>query len=256
MVGAKLVISGTNAQALRSVKRKCETLYPGSPDDILILAFDITDFDSHRSNFDSVISHFGRLDMLINNAGRSQRALFKDIDLAVDRKIFDINVFSVLSLTRIVLNYWLEKKIKGHLAVTSSTLGKVGLMNSSSYCGSKHCLHGIFEAIRHEYHSNGIKVTMVCPGPVFSRAAERAFTHRINDSFSMNHSPEAKRMKVDRCSYLILVAISNCLDESWIAFQPILMIYYATQYFPSISRWFIVRFLTPDRMSNLREGNK
>ena len=256
LVGAKLIISGTNVQALECVKRKCVSLYPGSPDDILVLAFDITDFDSHKGHFASVIDHFGRLDMLINNAGRSQRALFKDIDLKVDKKLFDINVFSVINLTRIVVNYWLDKKIPGHLAVTSSTLGKIGLCNSSSYAGSKHALHGIFDAIRHEYFNNGIKVTIVCPGPVFSKAAERAFTHRMDDSFSMKHSPEAKRMKADRCAYLILVAISNFLDESWITFQPILMIYYATQYFPSISRWFILRLLTPDKMSQLREGGK
>lgn len=255
-MGAKLIISGTNVQGLECVKRKCATLYPGSPDDILVLPFDISDFDCHRKQFDCVISHFGHLDMLINNAGRSQRALFKDIDLAVDKKLFDINVFAVISLTRIVINYWLDKKIKGHLAVTSSTLGKIGLSNSSSYAGSKHALHGIFDAIRHEYFTNGINVSIVCPGPVFSRAAERAFTHTIDESFSINHSPEAKRMKADRCAYLILVAISNCLDESWITFQPILMIYYAIQYFPSVSRWFILRLLTPDKMSKLREGNK
>lgn len=256
LIGAKLIISGTNENALAQVKRKCESLYPGSPDDILALPFDMTDLECHQKKFDQLIRHFGRLDILINNAGRSQRALFKNIDIQVDKKLFEINVFSVVNLSRIVLNYWLKEKIAGHFVITSSTLGKIGLLEASSYAGSKHALHGIFDSIRHENHCHGIKVTFACPGPVFSRAAERAFTHQMTDSFGINHSDQAKRMKTDRCAYLMLVAISNCLDESWIAFQPILIVYYVTQYLPSISRWFIVRLLTPEKMFKLREGIK
>ena len=81
-----------------------------------------------------------QLDILVNNAGRSQRALWEKIDLKVDKEVFDLNVFSIISLSRVVLKYFLEKG-RGHFAVTSSTAGIIGVPFSASYTGSKHALH-------------------------------------------------------------------------------------------------------------------
>ena len=67
-----------------------------------------------------------QLDILVNNAGRTQRALFGDIELAVDKEMFDINVFGLINLTRLVLRYFLDNQIKGHFVVTSSIAGKLG----------------------------------------------------------------------------------------------------------------------------------
>jgi len=80
------------------------------------------------------------VDILINNAGRSQRAVWEDIDLAVDRQIFDLNVFSVISLSRILVKYF-QKQGKGQIAVTSSVAGLIGAPFSGSYCGSKFAIH-------------------------------------------------------------------------------------------------------------------
>jgi dehydrogenase/reductase SDR family protein 7 len=63
----------------------------------------------------------------VSNAGRSQRAAFEEIDIEVDKEMFEINVFGLINLTRIVLKYFLQNKIKGHFVVTSSTAGKLGL---------------------------------------------------------------------------------------------------------------------------------
>ncbi len=82
--------------------------------------------------------------MLISNAGRSQRANWVDIELDVDKSLFELNVFSILSLNRIVLKYFLENK-KGQLAVTSSIAGKIGAPFSGSYTGSKYALHVSFK---------------------------------------------------------------------------------------------------------------
>ena len=78
--------------------------------------------------------------MLVNNAGRSQRAEWHRIDIKVDKELFDVNLFGILHLTRIVLPHFLEKG-KGHIAVTSSVCGKVGAPCSASYNGTKHALH-------------------------------------------------------------------------------------------------------------------
>lgn len=76
----------------------------------------------------------------MNNAGRTQRALWGDIELAVDREMFELNVFSIISLSRIALKYFL-KVGGGHLAVTSSLAGITGVPFSATYTGSKHALH-------------------------------------------------------------------------------------------------------------------
>lgn len=83
---------------------------------------------------------FFQLDVLVNNAGRSQRAEFMNIDLRVDKDLFDSNVFGLLNLSRIVIPHFLAKK-KGQIAVTSSVCGKVGAPCSASYNATKHALH-------------------------------------------------------------------------------------------------------------------
>lgn len=81
-----------------------------------------------------------QLDVLVNNAGRSQRAYWEDIDLAVDKEMFDLNVFSVLSLSRIALQYFMKQN-KGHIVVTSSLVGVKAVPYSASYTGAKHAIH-------------------------------------------------------------------------------------------------------------------
>jgi len=78
--------------------------------------------------------------VLISNAGRSQRAAWEDIDLEVDRELFDLNVFSLVNLNRKVVRYFLNQG-SGQLAVTSSIGGKIGIPYSGSYTASKFALH-------------------------------------------------------------------------------------------------------------------
>ena len=255
LAGAKLVISGTNEKALQDVKSKCLTLmHDSSPDRVLILSFNIKDTACHAAQVGKAVNHFGRIDILVNNAGRSQRAMFHEVDIAVDQEMFLINVIGLISLSRLVLQHWYQSKAKGHFVVTSSTLGKFGILNGSTYAATKHALHGYFECIRNEGYEKGVSVTMICPGPTFSRAADRAFTSVIDQSFDANHSQEMRRMKTDRCSQLMMSAIVNQLDEVWICIQPILLMYYITQYAPTFGRWLIPRFMTRDRVNRLREG--
>lgn len=146
-IGARLVISGSNETRLAEVAAKCRQLQ-GEYDDVdfdssntLALAFNITDLDCHQEQLKRVIAHFQRLDILVNNAGKSQRAFFQDIDIEVDRAIFDVNVFGLINLTRLVYRYFLDSKVEGQFAVTSSTAGIFGAPMSASYTASKHALH-------------------------------------------------------------------------------------------------------------------
>ena len=81
-----------------------------------------------------------QLDILVNNAGRSQRADWEDIEIGVDRDMFDLNVFGVVALSRIVVRYF-QKKKEGHIVVTSSLAGVRAVPFSGSYTGAKHAIH-------------------------------------------------------------------------------------------------------------------
>lgn len=255
-VGCKLIISGTRANRLIEVKRKCLALNSSLTDeDVLTLAFDITDLDNHKERFDKVIEHFGGLDILVNNAGRSQRASFEDIEIDVDREMFEVNVFGLIKLTRLALRYWYDNNQKGHLVVTSSTAGKVGAPFSCTYTATKHALHGYFESLRSECYTRGVSISMICPGPVFSEILGRSFTGQPGETYNQEHSMTNRRMATDRCSYLMAVTIANRLDETWISIQPVLAYYYAVQYLPSVSRSLFPKFMTKERIMKIREGN-
>lgn len=104
---------------------------------------DITELTKHKDIFQRAIEHFGKVDILVNNAGRSQRALFEHIDMAVDKQMFDLNVFSVVNLSRIAVNHFNETG-KGHVAVVSSLAGVITVPFSASYTGTKHAIHVIY----------------------------------------------------------------------------------------------------------------
>ena len=81
-----------------------------------------------------------QLDILVNNAGRSQRADWEDIEIGVDRDMFELNVFGIIALSRIVVRHF-QKKKEGHIVVTSSLAGVRAVPFSGSYTGAKHAIH-------------------------------------------------------------------------------------------------------------------
>ena len=141
--GVRVVLSGRNIQELEAAKHECLNISKGqlNSNDIFILPFDMLNVDFHHEAFQRVISHFGSFHILVNNAGRSQRAEWNKIDINVDRELFELDVFSVIHLSRLAVTYFEQNNVKGQLAITSSTAGLIGAPNSASYTGAKHSLH-------------------------------------------------------------------------------------------------------------------
>ncbi|EFX85472.1 hypothetical protein DAPPUDRAFT_187647 [Daphnia pulex] len=242
--GAKLVISARRETELKAVKAGCLAIGKNAglvESDVLILPFDVTKVDSHKHYFDLVIRHFGTLDVLINNSGRSQKAEFQNIKLKVDKELFKTNVFGLVNLTRVVLPHFLAKS-KGHIVVTSSCAGKFGAPLSSSYNATKHALHGYFETARSELAPKGISITMICPGMVHSDILTACATENPGEQLGGKIGADEKRMKTERCAKLCAVAIVNKLDEVWISLNPVLFFLYVSQYAPTIARAFLSRY--------------
>lgn len=234
--GCKLVLSARREEELNRVKDGCLSL-PGNvnAEDILVLPFDLLETDQHSTMVDVALEHFKKIDVLVNNGARSQRAWIKDTPLAVDKEIIDLLVLSQVSLTKAVLPHWIERK-QGHVVVTSSGSGKIGTPCSATYSLGKHALHGFFEAMRMEHSTDNIDVTLACPGPTFTNIRKHSFTSKVGKEYGELNSPEEKRMTAARCAELMTIAMANKQGEAWISCQPALFFLYAAQYLPDFFR--------------------
>ena len=169
--GANLVLTARREEELKRVAAQT-----GLPDEaIMILPADLYLYDQVQSLTDQVIDRFGRIDVLYNNAGISSRALAVESPVEIDRKVMDIDYFSVIALTKAVLPHMIKLK-SGHIVVTSSVMGKIGTPLRSAYAAAKHALHGFFDSIRQEVADYGINITLVCPGYIRTYISVNAIT--------------------------------------------------------------------------------
>ncbi|XP_063993209.1 dehydrogenase/reductase SDR family member 7 [Diachasmimorpha longicaudata] len=249
----KLILSARRANELARVKEECLKVNPHLQEtDVEVLVMDICDVANHRKHFEHVIAKFGKLDILVNNAGRSQRASWEKIDLQVDKELFDLNVFSHVSLSRIVYAYF-EEIGHGHMVVVSSLAGIVGIPFSGSYTGSKHALHGYFESLRAEKQNKNIPISIVCPGAVQTPFLSESFTDTVGEKFGQVTQHAKNKVSPERCAHLIAVAIVNNIDESWIAHSTALQLTYLVKYYPSLGRM-ILQLLGPIFLQRLRDN--
>ncbi|XP_071447907.1 dehydrogenase/reductase SDR family member 7 isoform X2 [Hetaerina americana] len=226
----------------------------GKSDDIFVLPMDVTNLESHQACFDKVIAEFGQLDILVNNAGRSQRANWEEIETQVDQEMFNLNVLSVISLTRVAVRYFMAREEGGgHVAVTSSVAGLFGVPFSGSYTGAKHAIHGYFDSLRMEKMHHGLTVSILCPGPVLTNFLSESFTAKPGEKYGVATSSSDRRMTADRCGYLCCVALANSLREVWVALPPVLPVAYMARYFPNFT-WMIGGYVGSKYMLKLRDS--
>ncbi len=169
---ARLVLSSRREKELNRVKKFC--ISRGlTAENILVLPLDVTNHDSIPAGVEKVRDHFGRIDMLINNAGISQRSLCADTDMSVYRRIMDVDVLGQIAMTKAVLPVMLAQG-SGHIAITSSVAGKIGAPMRTGYCAAKHAVIGFFDALRAETARDGIFVTTILPGFVQTNISNNA----------------------------------------------------------------------------------
>jgi len=171
-LGARVVLSARREDALSEVKRRCEQI-SDDPAKSFIVPLDITDEVSLSEKVSAVIAYAGRIDLLINNAGISQRSSCLNTDMQTYRTLFEVDVFGQIALTKLVLPI-MVKQGSGHLAVTSSVAGKVGVPFRTGYCAAKHAMMGFFDALRAEVAEHGVKVTTITPGYIRTEISANA----------------------------------------------------------------------------------
>ncbi|KAK5642664.1 hypothetical protein RI129_008831 [Pyrocoelia pectoralis] len=256
--GVKMVLAARRRDCLEEIKFQCIANSGGklTTNDVLVLQMDMLDINSHQKYFDTALSHFGQIDILLNNAGRSQRAFWESIHLSVDKELFELNVFSVINLTRVALNYF-NSRGHGHVAVTSSLAGVFGIPYSGSYTGAKHAIHGYFNSLRIEkLHTNlKLAVTLLCPGPTYTEFLQHSFTASPGEQYGISASPTDSRLTGERCGYLCAVALANETKESWMGIFPVMIFSYFCVYFPLLTNW-LIRILGPRKFFKSRDGKE
>lgn len=156
--GSKVILAARNLDALNEVKN--DIIKKGGEADVL--RTDVSVEDDCRSLIDFAIDRYGRIDVLINNAGISMRALFTELNLDVIRRIMDINFWGTVYCSKYAMPYLL--KSKGSLVGVSSIAGYKGLPGRTGYSASKFAMQGLLEVIRCENRKTGIHVLIACPG--------------------------------------------------------------------------------------------
>ncbi len=152
----------------------------------------------------STLDAFGKIDVLINNAGISMRSLFKDAEIDVIKRVMDVNFFGVVYCTKFALESILESK--GSIINVSSIAGYRGLPGRSGYSASKFALNGFSEALRTELLESDVNVLWVCPGFTSSNIRNTALdsTGQAQGESPMN---EKEMMSSEACAQHILTAI-------------------------------------------------
>jgi short-subunit dehydrogenase len=165
---------------------------------------DVSSENDCRHFIESTIKVFGGIDVLINNAGVSMRALIKEADIEVLRKIMDVNFFGVVYCTKYALPSLIERK--GTIVGVSSVAGYRGLPGRSGYSASKFALQGWLEAIRTELMADGVHVMWVCPGFTTSNIRFAAL-NKEGKQHGETPMDENKLMSAEECALHVLKAI-------------------------------------------------
>ncbi|MDP4263310.1 MAG: SDR family oxidoreductase [Bacteroidota bacterium] len=198
--GAKVATCGRDNDKLY----RLQSDYPSFPLHTMIA--DVSNENDCRRFIETTIKFYGGVDILINNAGISMRALLKDASIDVIRKVMEINFFGAVYCTKYALNSIIERK--GTIAGVSSIAGYRGLPGRSGYSASKFALQGWLEAIKPELKQDGVHVMWVCPGFTTSNIRNAALD---KDGASQGESPmdENSMMTAEECAHHILKAIQK-----------------------------------------------
>jgi len=224
---AKLILSARNEEKLVAVKEECE-----NSEMIKILRLDLENYSNFNNTVNEAINWFGRIDILVNNGGISQRSLASETSIDVDKPVMDINYLGTVALTKAILPHFIENK-SGQFVVTTSIVGKIGTPLRSSYAASKHALHGFFDSLRAENHKNNIAVTLVCPGFVNTNISINALT---GDGTAQNKMDIATQNGIEpnRFAKIMAKAIYAKKEEIYIAGAKEKLGVYAKRFFPKL----------------------
>ncbi len=200
--GAKVVLAARNIEKLEIIEKELKE--KGA--NVLTVKTDVSIEQDCRNLIEKTVSHFKTIDILINNAGISMRALFKDVDLKVIRTLMEVNFFGTVYCTKYALPYLMKNK--GFVIGVSSVAGFHGMPGRIGYSASKHAMHGFLSSLRIENLKTDLNVMLVIPGFTASNVRRSAL---VANGSLQGESPrqEGKMMMPDEVAKAILKGIQK-----------------------------------------------
>jgi NAD(P)-dependent dehydrogenase (short-subunit alcohol dehydrogenase family) len=196
--GVALVLGARDQEKLDQVAGQCTALGAQA----LALRSDVSDRAQCRRLIEAAVERFGRIDVLVNNAGRSAHALFEEVpDLGWYEELMRINLWGSVWCTQAALPHL--KASRGRIVAVSSLAGLVGVPGRTAYSASKFAMTGFFEALRAELKRAGVSVTTAYPGVVDTRIRYRGF-NALGQEMGSSGLREDGAMSVEECARLII----------------------------------------------------
>jgi short-subunit dehydrogenase len=223
--GAKLSLAARRTELLEALKAEL----PGT--EILVTTTDVSNENDCRNLIEKTIEHYGQIDVLINNAGISMRALFEEVDLKVIRQLMDVNFYGTVYCTKYALPYLLQTK--GSLVGVISIAGYVGLPGRTGYAASKFAIRGFLDTVRIENLKKGLHVLVAAPGFTASEVRQSALT---TDGSQQGETPrdESKMMSSEECARHIVRAILKRKRSLILTFTEGKLTVFLGKFFPSL----------------------
>jgi len=200
--GAKVVMAARNADKLLSAAETLENMNM----EVLAVPTDVSKKEDCKRLVEQTVQTFGTVDILINNAGISMRALFNDFKLEAFEQLMQINFFGTVYCTKYALPYLLQQK--GSVVGVSSITGYIGLPARTAYSASKYAMQGFLDALRTENLQTGLHVMVACPGFTASNIRQTALTA---DGSPQGESPreEGKMMSAEEVAQHIAKGVAK-----------------------------------------------
>lgn len=201
--GAKLVLAARNLAKLQEIAANLKLKYAS---EVIAIGVDVSKELQCQNLMDQTVKNFGQIDVLINNAGISMRAIFEEVDLKVLSEVMDINFWGTVFCTKHALPALL--KSKGVIVGVSSIAGYKGLPGRTGYSASKFAMQGFLESVRVENLYKGLSVLIACPGFTASNIRSVA---RSKDGLPQGESPmdEKNIMQPEQVAQAILRAVEQ-----------------------------------------------
>lgn len=198
--GFKLVLAARRLDRLQELQQKLNNV------EVLPVKTDVAKEEDCKNLVEKAIEKFGKIDILINNAGISMRAAFIDVESEVLRRLMDVNYWGTVYCTKYAMPHVLKQK--GSIVGVISTGGYIGLPGRTGYSGSKFAVRGFLDTIRIEYLRAGLHVLVAAPGFTASDIRESAL---VADGSHQGSTPrdESKMMSAERCAAIMYRAIKN-----------------------------------------------
>ena len=217
--GARVVISSNDGPGLERVKANCLNRTA----DVICAPFDLSDTAGIENLVHDTIGILGGIDFLINIGGISHRSRVDETPLWLDRKIFEINYFGTIALTKAVLPYMIRQG-SGHIAATSSISGRFGFPLRAAYSASKQALHGFFETLYLENKVNNIRTSVIIPGRVRTNISYHALDNQGREQGKMDPGLD-RGISPQKASRQILKGLIRNKREILVGSSELIMLY-------------------------------